>query len=134
MRNRVEEIRSRSSEVTVQSKPAVPTDYGKIRIGAKKLDDATLQLGDYRKIDSKLGNKQYVLKAIKDYNLKAMREISLYYYRTNGIYSRVLRYMAFMYRYDWFVTPFVNEDKVDEEYVLKNFHECLNTLDKFYVM
>ena len=34
-----------------------------------------------------------------------MREISDFYFKTCGIYSRILRYMAYMYNYDWFVTP-----------------------------
>ena len=37
-----------------------------------------------------------------------MREISNFFYRTSGIYSRLCRYMAYLYKYDWFITPYIN--------------------------
>jgi len=37
-----------------------------------------------------------------------MREISNFFYKTSGIYSRLCRYMAYLYRYDWFITPYIN--------------------------
>ena len=36
-----------------------------------------------------------------------MREISNFFYRTSGIYSRLCRYMARLYKYDWFITPYI---------------------------
>ena len=36
-----------------------------------------------------------------------MREISNFFYKTSGIYSRLCRYMAYLYKYDWFITPFI---------------------------
>lgn len=36
-----------------------------------------------------------------------MREISNFFYRTSGIYSRLCRYMAYLYKYDWFITPYI---------------------------
>ena len=37
-----------------------------------------------------------------------MREISNFFYKTSGIYARLCRYMAYLYKYDWFVTPYIN--------------------------
>ena len=37
-----------------------------------------------------------------------MRQISNFYYKTSGIYSRLCRYMAYLYKYDWFITPYIN--------------------------
>ena len=62
-----------------------------------------------------------------------MREISDFFYKTSGIYARIIRYMAFMYRYDQMVTPYVNEEEAKKEKILKGFHQCLNTLDNFQV-
>ena len=112
MRNRVEEIKSKGFNI-VQGRQDTEylenvgvfgrsnTEFNKIRVGAKTLDDAILDLGDYKKINPRLANKQTVLKAIDDGDLKTMREISDFFYKTSGIYSRLLRYLAFMYRYDW---------------------------------
>ena len=111
----------------------VPNQFKKIKIGMKTLDDAVLKLGDYKRINPALATKGKVLQAIATYDLKAMREISDFFYKTSGIYARILRYMAFMYRYDWMVTPYVNDEKIKKEKLLEGFSKCLNTLDKFKV-
>lgn len=36
----------------------IPSDYAKIRVGAKILDDATLNLGSLKKINPKYGDKK----------------------------------------------------------------------------
>lgn len=108
-------------------------DFNKIRVGAKVLEDAVLDLGNLKKINPELADKDNVLRAINNYDLKLMREISLYFYRTSGIYSRLVRYMAFMYRYDSFLTPYVNGDNIKTEKVLDGFYKGLNILDNFKV-
>ena len=112
---------------------AIPLDFNKIKIGAKTLDDAVLNLGVYNKVNPRLADKHTVLRAIDTYDLKSMREISDFFYKTSGIYNRIVRYMAFMYRYDWYVTPFVNNDKVKNEQVLDGFNKSLQRLDNFHV-
>ena len=144
MRNRIEEIHSKGFNIIAggqdtdlkqqtgyQGMPAL--DFNKIKIGAKNLDDAILKLGDLKKVNPRLANKETVLKAIDNYDLKMMREISDFFYKTSGIYSRILRYMAFMYRYDWLVTPYVNDDKIKKEKLLSGFYGSLMTLDNFGV-
>ena len=143
MRNRIEEIHSKGFNIIAGrpdadfSQPTgfqgIPTDFKKIKIGAKNLDDAVLKLGDLKKINPRLADKATVLRAIDTYDLKTMREISDFFYKTSGIYARIIRYMAFMYRYDWFVTPYVNDDKFKNEKLLLGFHGCLKTLDSFGV-
>lgn len=143
MRNRIEEIHSKGFNIIARrpdadfSQPTgfqgIPTDFKKIKIGAKNLDDAVLKLGDLKKINPRLADKATVLRAIDTYDLKTMREISDFFYKTSGIYARIIRYMAFMYRYDWFVTPYVNDDKLKNEKLLLGFHGCLKTLDGFGV-
>ena len=113
-----------------------PVDFSKIKIGAKTLTDAVYNLGDLKRVDSRLTNKEYILKAIHNCDFEAMREISNFYYKTSGIYARLCRYMAYLYRYDWLVTPYINENtenaKVDEK-VLQNFYQVLLYLDNFEV-
>ena len=77
-----------------------PIDFSKIRIGTKSLEDAILDLGSYNKIDKRLTKKDSIFKSIYENNYKEMREISKFYFRTSGIYSRLCKYMAYMYRYD----------------------------------
>ena len=62
-----------------------------------------------------------------------MRQISNFFYNCSGIYSRMLRYMAFMYRYDWYVTPYVDDKQSNKDKILNTFTKVLRTLDKFGV-
>ena len=68
-----------------------------------------------------------------------MREISNFFYKTSGIYSRLCRYMAYLYRYDWMITPYINgcafltESSVKDEKVIEGFNKALLYLDNFEV-
>ena len=105
MRNRQEEIRAKGFDM--MSRPrrdydGPPLEYGSIKVGTKILDDATLNLGSIRKVNRQYGDKGLVLRAMGERNLPLMRDISNYFYNTNGIYSRVCDYFAYLYRYDWY--------------------------------
>ena len=112
----------------------VPVDFSKIKVGVKTLEDAIVKLGDYRRIDPRLADKANILRAIASNDERLMREISNFFYRTSGIYNRLCRYLAYMYRYDWMVTPYINDEKEKTaEKALENFHKVLNYLDNFQV-
>lgn len=113
--------------------PYVSTDFSKIRVGIKTLDNAILELGDYKKVNPRLGDKHEVLRAINSCNYNDMREISNFFYKTSGIYSRLCRYMAYLYRYDWMVTPYINSDNVKTDKILDGFNKVLLFLDNFQV-
>ena len=75
-------------------------DFSKIKVGVKTLDDAVVDLSNYKKINSRLGDKKEVLRAINNSDYDTMRDVSNFFYKTSGIYSRLCRYMAYLYRYD----------------------------------
>lgn len=108
-------------------------DFSKIRIGQKNVEDAILNLSDFKRTDSRLGDKTNILNAIKNNDQRLMREISSFFYRTSGIYNRLCRYMAYMYRYDWMITPYINSESIKEEKILDGFHKALIYLDNFCV-
>lgn len=63
---------------------------------------------------------------------KTLREISKYFYESSGIYYRLCRYMAFLYRYDWYLMPY--REKIEEtKKIEKGFSEALLYLDKSQV-
>lgn len=127
MVNRLNEIENNTPRNSI-------LNYGNIKLGFQTIDDATLQLGTYGRVNPRLGKKSEVLRAINNYDVKTMREISDFFYKTSGIYARVLRYMAFMYCYDWFVTPYVaDETAANKAKLLKSFNDCLKFLDDFQV-
>ena len=146
MRNRVEEIKSKGFNI-VQGRQDInyqqptgymgmpSTEFEKIKVGAKILNDATFNLGDFKAINPRLANKRAVLEAINNYDLATMREISEFFYKTSGIYSRLVRYMAFMYRYDWCLIPnaYGNEEILKNKKTTGEFFNCLKMLDGFDV-
>lgn len=134
MTNRQEEIRSKGFNM---NRSPIGEDgtikYGKIKSGTKVLDDAVLNLGAIPKVHRRYGNKHLVLKAMSERNLPLMREISNYFYNTNGIYSTVCNYFAHLFRYDWYIVPEVDDDSIKEEKVLKDFNSILNYLDNSHI-
>ena len=143
MRNRIDEIKAKGFNIiasretdqiqSIKYQGIPEVDFKKIKLGVKTLDDAILKLGDLKKINPNMADKITILRAINNYDLKTMREVSDFFYRVSGIYARIVRYMAFMYRYDWMVTPYVNDQSVKKEKLLKGFSQCLTTLDNFQV-
>jgi len=108
-------------------------DFSKIRVGARTLEDATLELSTFRKENPRLADKKAILQAMDRGDNKFLREVSNYFYRTSGIYNRLCRYMAYMYRYDWMITPYINADNVRDDKVLNVFQQAVTFLDDFGV-
>ena len=108
-------------------------EYGKIKVGTKTLDDAVINLGAVQKSTKGYIDKWVVMKALFDNDVFKLREISNYFYKTNGIYARLCNYIATMYRYDWYVVPEVYDDKVKSEKILKDFQKVLTFMDNSYV-
>lgn len=151
MVNRMEEIKRKGFKMTFTdstpdvSDPRQGYDFSKIRVGVKQLADATIDFGTYKKINPSCGDKERVLEAINRGDIGALREISNFFYKTSGIYNRLCRYMAYLYRYDWFITPYINEgvgvaaepgeliDKKLKDKVTVNFFHILKYLDEFEV-
>ena len=108
MINRKEEIKKKGFKMSFVDSTSnsetqnsfVPADFSKIKIGAKTLEDAILDLGNYQKVDKRLARREAILKSLYDNDYAEMREISKFYFETSGIYSRLCKYMAYMYRYD----------------------------------
>lgn len=110
---------------------AIPTEYKKIKVGVKSLDDAVLNLGSIKASLPRHGyaNKAMIMTALADNNLEELRNISNFYYNISGIYQRVCNYFAFLYRYDWYVVPDIYGEDVKTDKVLKDFAKVLDYLD-----
>ena len=126
--NRQEEIRKKGFKMDESV-----VNYGKIKVGIKTLDDATLNLGALKSGNRNLANKPLIMKALAEQDIELLREISNYFYRTNGIYQRACNYFATMYRYDWYVVPEIYDTKTAPEKIIGDFAKVLNYLDNSYV-
>lgn len=63
-----------------------------------------------------------------------MREISNFFFKTSGIYSRLCKYMAYLYRYDWKLTPTVLTEKEKDISKIKDaYNKVLLYIDNFNV-
>lgn len=142
----MEDIKKKGFTMTTTEEIPAPygtVDFNKISVGLRTLNDATLDLGVYKKIDDRCGSKEQVLKAIYKHDLPALRKISDFYYHVSGIYMRLVRYLAYMYRYDWVMVPFTKDvnigiepknEKVqasNETKLVDGFYKALFYLDNF---
>lgn len=118
-------------EDDIYSTPHDMVDFSKIRVGAKSLENAILELNNYKKLNPKLGDKTEVLRAIMNSDYETMRDISNFFYKTSGIYARLCRYMAYLYRYDWYITSYINSESLKQEKILDGFNKALMYLDNF---
>ena len=109
------------------------TEYGHIKSGTKQLADAVINLGAIERSTKGYISKGVVLKALFDNDVAKLREISNYFYKTNGIYQRLCNYVATMYRYDWYVVPEVYKEETKGEEIVKDLHKVLNFMDNSYI-
>ena len=116
-----------------QSADPAPTEYNKIKVGVKTLEDAVIKFGDQKRNNPMLADKGLIYRALAENNMPLIREISNYFYKTNGLYQNVCNYFAFMYRYDWYIVPEILDEAVKEEKVLKDFHRILGYLDNSHI-
>ena len=104
-------------------------DFNKIKVGKNVLsNDVFLDL-DYWYKGNRPIKKEDVERALRQNNYRELRRISNYYFNTNGIYSRLCRYMAFLYRYDWFVTPEVMDKKIKPEKIIEGWYKSCFLLE-----
>lgn len=125
--NRQQAIRDKGFDMGTSTK------YGKIKVGLKSLNDGTLNLGSLTSGNRIFADKMTIMRALADRDLVRLRELSNYFYETNGIYQKVCNYFAYMYRYDWYVVPEIYDDKVKEEKIITDFTKILNYLDNSYI-
>ena len=71
MINRAEEIRRQN--LILEGTGNGRLDYSKIRVGAKTLEDAILNIGEYKRINPILGDKKEVLMAMNTGDIEKMR-------------------------------------------------------------
>lgn len=118
-----------------QEYKTIGSDYKKIKIGVQTIEDANLNLGTLKHPSMRFPywDKRAIHKAIIENNIPVLREISNHFYKTNGIYSRVCNYFSFLYRYDWYIAPELeqSDDPGDPaiKKLLKDFDKLLSFLD-----
>lgn len=132
MRYKKEDIYNKGFDIAAarSEEPAAPLDFAGLRAGIRALTDANLDLGVFKKTNSSYGDKAFVVKALSKRDSATVSEISEFYYETSGIYNRMCKYLAQLFRYDWFITPYIiKEDNLKEDKLLADFAKVLDYLD-----
>lgn len=104
-------------------------DFAKLRVGNTKLDDAAINLGSLSKVNRDLSDITNIQRAISARDSAYLRDVSEFFYEVSGIYGRLVRYLAYLYRYDWMVVPYVNGKELDSDSILESFGKVLKHLD-----
>ena len=118
-------------------------DFSKIKVGVKTLEDAVINTS-LKRVGGNFTDKEFVLNALHRRDITKLRAISNFYYDTSGIYKRLCRYLAYLFRYDWYVVPYIyggDTYPVDSEKgdvgakdvnkILDGFFKTLRYLDNF---
>lgn len=140
--NRNHEVRQRPrQDFEVQTQPAQkrdPMNFGLLKVRSMKTKQAQAII--YR--DSSKNNSlnfdrmphDRLIKIIEEAkDIKAIRELSKWFAKTNGIYDRAVRYLSDIYRFDYLLYPNLDLDselsEKDNKNVLKNFNKLLEHFD-----
>ena len=110
-------------------------DYTRVKIGNgknSKNSDVSVNLRTaLNSLDTAYTDKAIILSAIQNKDLQTLREISDFYYDISGIYKRGCEYLALLYRYDYYVTPYTKRGKkINKNKILNQFDEVLEYLEK----
>ncbi len=111
----------------IRTGAAAPMNFNKISIDGKVLRDDVVAIIDnfnrrYRGPCRKF-TKEDVVRAMNDFDVRALREISKYFYKTSGIYKNLCLYMAHLYKYDWFVTPICYDNTIKDTKIVEGWYK-----------
>lgn len=96
-------------------------------------DATSLELETFQKAVKTYFSKGQIYKAILDNDIIAQREISNYFFKINGIYSRVCALFGYMYRLDWYLATERHNEKTPLEKIKKETKDMLTYLDNSYI-
>ena len=135
MQNRQEQIRSKGFDM-LKAPTSKVDSYAKLKIGTKAYGDAVLDLENYKQVKKDycgFFRKGAVIKALIDNDIPTLRAISRFFYKTNGIYQKVVNYFATMYRYDWYMAVERFSTAANEDKIVTDFVKTLSFFDNSYI-
>lgn len=104
--------------------------FSQIAVGSNKIKDPISAVSFYEKVNSS-ATKENVLTYLNKNNVKELRKISKFFFKTSGIYMRLCRYLASIYRFDYVVNPIIIDKNVNNDKIIKGFIDSLNYVENF---
>lgn len=99
--------------------------FNRIKLGKTALSgDVTAILEKHDAVNrryQRILDRERIERAIENQDLEALRAISNHFCGKSGIYSRLCRYMAYLYKYDWFIIPHRFDEKVSSDKVIEGW-------------
>ena len=106
------------------------TEFNKIKVGGQTIrDDVFANIDASSSFSSKRMDKDRIYKAIEKHDYQYLRGLSNFFYNSNGIYKRLCEYMAYFFRYDWFITPVRYDDKIKDVKVIEGWYKSCTFLE-----
>lgn len=102
--------------------------YARLKVGMRTLDDAIINLSAYKKLNTSLFDKNSILIAIANQDYDNLRNLSSQFYELSNMYKRFCEYLAQIFRYDWYITPYIKK-KANQNKVLTQFGRILEYFD-----
>ncbi len=132
---------SSHTEITYQQKNNIkelpPTrDFGVLKGRRQKISQSQSIIYNSKNENSfsRMSNQQIISLIKKGNDKRQLRALSTWFAATNGIYSRAVRYLSDIYRFDFLLYPnFDLEDNLEQEKhqkILKNFNKILEHFDE----
>lgn len=118
--------------------PRPPMDFGllKVRKMTIKPAEAIIYKEDTKgrnAVDWTRQTHDKMIEVTKGTDLKQIRSLSKYFFQTNGVYARAVRYLADIYKYDFLLYPNLDLDlEMTDEFsdkILKKFNVLLEHFD-----
>lgn len=116
-----------AEEVTKES-----LDFAAMRVGKRTLvDDVVADFGHcvVRRRNNRMFKQEDVDRMLKECRIEELRELSNYFFRKSGIYQRLCRYLAYLYRFDWFITPIVQAKEIKSDKVVEGWYKASTLLE-----
>ena len=108
-------------------------NFNKIKVGRDTLqNDVAAILDFYKKAQPRI-SRDTVDRAIDNNDVNTLREISNFYFKKSGIYSRLCRYMAFLYKYDWVIIPHIYDEKIKQANIVEGWYKASAFLERCYL-
>ena len=107
-------------------------NYKKIKInGIQNIDNANVNLRTViSKVDTFYTDKQTIIDALANKDYKTLRAASEFYFDYSGIYKRACEYLAYLFRYDYYLIPYINDSSLSNDKILIEFDKISKFLEK----
>ncbi len=109
------------------------SDYSTIKVGNQTLRGDISVYPDWDKNSGRPFKLKDVREVINRNNPKELRALSRTFFVTSGIYSRLCRYMAYLFKYDYFITPIIYDETISEKKIIEGWLKSAALLDNSHL-